>query len=26
VAPTGVLNENWRWFAAFYGIEMAYGP
>jgi hypothetical protein len=25
VAPTGVLNENWRWFAVFYGIEMAWG-
>ena len=25
VAPTGVLNENWRWSAVFYGIEMAWG-
>jgi hypothetical protein len=25
VAPTGVLNETWRWYAEFHGIELAYG-
>lgn len=25
IAPTGVLNETWRWVAVVYGAELAYG-